>query len=112
LAMLLFFPFFMVTMNGRMVPLQALQTTVPQAEQRGAYLSANSAVMSLGTGLGAWLGGLMLTTDASGHIAGYGAVGWISAGLALCSALWVGRVTSADVQPAAAPASGEPSSAT
>lgn len=107
LAMLLFFPFFMVTMNGRMVPLQALQTTVPQAEQRGAYLSANSAVMSLGTGLGAWLGGLMLTTDASGHIAGYGAVGWIAAGLALCSALWVGRVTSADVMPTVTPASDE-----
>ncbi|MFQ6308858.1 MFS transporter [Lysobacter capsici] len=107
LAMLLFFPFFMVTMNGRMVPLQALQTTVPQPEQRGAYLSANSAVMSLGTGLGAWLGGLMLSTDASGHIAGYGAVGWIAAGLALCSALWVGRVTSADAPPVAAPAGGE-----
>lgn len=107
LAMLLFFPFFMVTMNGRMVPLQALQTTVPQPEQRGAYLSANSAVMSLGTGLGAWLGGLMLSTDASGRIAGYGAVGWIAAGLALCSALWVGRVTSADAPPMAAPAGGE-----
>ncbi|WP_046658405.1 MFS transporter [Lysobacter capsici] len=107
LAMLLFFPFFMVTMNGRMVPLQALQTTVPQPEQRGAYLSANSAVMSLGTGLGAWLGGLMLSTDASGHIAGYGAVGWIAAGLALCSALWVGRVTSADAPPVATPAGGE-----
>ncbi|QWP77139.1 MFS transporter [Lysobacter sp. K5869] len=109
LAMLFFFPFFMVSMNGRMVPLQALQATVPQAEQRGAYLSANSAVMSLGTGFGAWLGGLMLSTDASGHIAGYGTVGWIAAGLALCSAVWVGRVTSADVPaPVAAPAAGEP----
>ena len=102
-AMLLFFPFFMVSMNGRMVPLQALQTTVPDAPQRGAYLSANSAVMSLGIGLGAWLGGLMLTTDAAGHIAGYGLVGWIAAGLAVCSALWVGRVTSADVAPTATP---------
>jgi len=92
-------------MNGRMVPLQALQTTVPRPEQRGAYLSANSAVMSLGTGVGAWLGGLMLSTDASGHIAGYGAVGWIAAGLALCSALWVGRVSAAEAAPAAAPAS-------
>lgn len=108
-AMLFFFPVFMVSMNGRMVPLQALQTTVPQPQQRGAYLSANSAMMSLGTGFGAWLGGLMLTTDASGHIAGYGAVGWIAAGLALCSALWVGRVTPADAAPLAAvePATGE-----
>ena len=103
IAMLLFFPVFMVSMNGRMVPLQALQTTVPQPEQRGAYLSANSAVMSLGTGIGAWLGGLMLSTDASGHIAGYGAVGWIAASLALCSALWVGRVSAADTAPAPVP---------
>lgn len=102
-AMLMFFPFFMVSMNGRMVPLQALQTTVPQAAQRGAYLSANSAMMSLGTGLGAWLGGLMLSTDAGGHIVGYGTVGWIAAALALCSAWWVGRVTSADEPPPAAP---------
>ncbi|MEI2432917.1 MFS transporter [Lysobacter yananisis] len=109
LAMLLFFPFFMVSMNGRMVPLQALQTTVPQPQQRGAFLSANSAVMSLGTGLGAWLGGLMLSTDASGHIAGYGTVGWVAAGLALCSALWVGRVSAADA-PAVATAT-EPAQA-
>ncbi|TDR42028.1 putative MFS family arabinose efflux permease [Tahibacter aquaticus] len=105
IAMLLFFPFFMVSMNGRMVPLQALQTTVPQAAQRGSFLSANSAVMSLGTGLGAWLGGLMLTTDASGHIAGYGTVGWIAAGLALGSAFWVHRVTSAEEHPQQAAAS-------
>lgn len=102
-AMLLFFPFFMVSMNGRMVPLQALQTTVPQASQRGAFLSANSAVMSLGTGLGAWLGGLMLSTDASGRIAGYGTVGWVAAALALCSAWWVGRVSAAEPEPAPQP---------
>lgn len=59
--------------------------------------------MSLGTGIGAWLGGLMLSTDASGHIAGYGAVGWIAASLALCSALWVGRVSAADTAPAPVP---------
>lgn len=104
-GMLLFFPFFMVSMNGRVVPLQALQTTVPQPAQRGAFLSANSAVMSLGTGLGAWLGGLLLSTGARGQIAGYGTVGWIAAALALATALWVGRVTAADAQlPRVAPA--------
>ena len=97
--MLAFFPFFMVSMSGRVVPLQALMTTVPQAARRGAFLSANSAVMSLGTGLGAWLGGLLLSTNADGHITGYGTTGWIAATLALASAAWVTRVTAADAPP-------------
>jgi len=99
ISMLAFFPFFMVSMSGRVVPLQALLTTVPQAARRGAFLSANSAVMSLGTGLGAWLGGLLLSTNADGHITGYGTTGWIAAALALSSAWWVRRVTAADAPP-------------
>ncbi len=97
--MLLFFPVFMVAMSGRMVPLQALQTTVPQAAQRGAYLSAHSAVLSLGTGLGAWLGGLLVSADAGGHLVGYGTAGWVAVTLALCAAWWVGRVVAADASP-------------
>lgn len=104
IGLLVFFPFFMVSMSGRMVPLQALQTTVPQAAQRGAFLSANSAVMSLGTGLGAWLGGLLLTTDATGHISGYGTTGWIAAALALTTAFWVSRVSAAEERPVPAAA--------
>lgn len=103
ISMLAFFPFFMVSMSGRVVPLQALQTTVPQAAQRGAFLSANSAVMSLGTGLGAWLGGLLLTTGSDGHIAGYGTAGWIAAALALGSAFWVSRVSAAEDAPSLRP---------
>ena len=49
-AVVLFFPFFMVAMSGRMVPMQALLTTVPEACRRGAFLSANSALQALGMG--------------------------------------------------------------
>jgi DHA1 family inner membrane transport protein len=56
-------------------------------------------VMSLGTGLGAWLGGLLLSTNADGHITGYGTTGWIAAALALGSAWWVSRVRAAETPP-------------
>src|SRR6202011_3531348 len=68
IALVVFFGFFMVAMSGRMVPMQALLTTVPTPARRGAFLSANSAVMALGTGCGAWLGGLMLSITPDGHI--------------------------------------------
>jgi DHA1 family inner membrane transport protein len=104
-AVVLFFPFFMVAMSGRMVPMQAMLTTVPEPSRRGAFLSANSAIQALGTGCGAWLGGLMLTSTSSGQIAGYGTVGWVAVTLTTLAALWVGRVkTAADKAPVPAAA--------
>jgi DHA1 family inner membrane transport protein len=109
-AVLLFFPFFMVAMSGRMVPMQALLTTVPEPSRRGAFLSANSALQALGTGCGAWLGGLMLTNTPSGQIAGYGTVGWMAVAITMAGVLWVGRVKAAadKAPPAAAEIGPEP----
>ncbi|MGA7778774.1 MAG: MFS transporter [Paraburkholderia sp.] len=102
-AVVLFFPFFMVAMSGRMVPMQALLTTVPEASRRGAFLSANSALQALGMGCGAWLGGLMLSNTADGQIAGYGTVGWVAVALTMVAVAWVSRVKEAsDHSPAAA----------
>jgi DHA1 family inner membrane transport protein len=94
-VMLLFFPFFMVAMSARMVPMQALLTTVPAPATRGAFLSANSAVQAMGTGCGAWFGGLMLSSTANGQIAGYGTIGWLSATCAVLACAWIGRVSAA-----------------
>ena len=93
-AMIAFFPFFMMAMSARMVPLQALLITVPEPASRGAFLSANSSFQSLGSGCGAWLGGLLLSTAPDGSIVGYGTNGWLSVGLSFLVVLWVGRVKS------------------
>ena len=102
LALLVVFPFFMTLVSGRTIPLQALLTTIPQPQKRGAFLSVNSALQQLGSGLGALLGGLTLSTDAAGHISGYGINGWLAAGLSLLTVWWVSRVRSANAAPAAA----------
>jgi len=94
-GVMLFFPFFMVLASGRNIPMQALMTTVPDPSRRGAFLSANAAVQQVGTGLGALLGGLTLTTNAAEHISGYGLNGWIAAGLAVLTVLWVGQIRGA-----------------
>jgi MFS transporter, DHA1 family, inner membrane transport protein len=103
-----FFAFFMVVMSGRMVPMQALLTTIPEPERRGAFLSANSAVQALGMGIGAWAGGLLLANGPNGTITGYGYNGWVAAAFTLVTVVWVAHVkgTGHDTptQPEAAPA--------
>ncbi len=107
-AMLAFFPFFMVLMSGRMIPMQALLTTVPAPHQRGAFLSANSAVQAMGTGCGAWLGGLMLSSPTpAGPISGYGTAGWVAVALSLIAIAWVGRVSADGDRPQAPVAEAE-----
>lgn len=101
IAAICLFPCFMVLVSGRGIPMQALQTTVPEPTRRGAFLSINSAVQSVATGLGAWLGGLMVSIDAGGTFVGFGTNGWMAAFLTCAAAVWVGRVKSAAV-PAAA----------
>ena len=96
---MLFFPFFMVAMSGRFVPMQALLTTIPEPQRRGAFLSANAAVQQLGTGVGAFAGGLLVHTDAGGRLVGYDTIGIIASVLMAFAVWWVGRV-----QPASAPA--------
>jgi DHA1 family inner membrane transport protein len=86
------FVMFMTSMSARNIPMQALLTTIPSPARRGAFLSVNSAIQQLGTGLGAWLGGQWLTTDSAGHIAHYGINGWLAAGIAVFASLWVLRL--------------------
>jgi predicted MFS family arabinose efflux permease len=98
LAVILFFPFFMTSVSGRTIPLQALMTTVPEPSRRGAFLSANSALQQIGSGLGAMLGGLMVHTDSAGHVSGYGTNGWVAAALTVFTMLWIGTVKARPLQ--------------
>ncbi|TXI10444.1 MAG: MFS transporter, partial [Rhizobium sp.] len=91
-VLVLFFPFFMVLVSGRMIPMQALLTTVPAPSQRGAFLSVNSALQALGNGCGAWLGGMMLSTSINGQINGYNTVGLVAIALLMPLLWWVGKV--------------------
>ena len=107
LVLVVTFPFFTIAMTGRMIPLQALMTTVPEPSRRGAFLSTNSALQSVGSGCGAWLGGLLLSTGPGGTIVGYGSNGWVAVALVAFSWLWVARVKPAAVRPSPIPVMAE-----
>lgn len=92
---------FFILVPGRMIPGMAIVTSAAQPALRGTFLSLNSAVMQLASGLAATLGGLIIATDASGRIVGYERVGYLATAMTLVAIGWVGgiRMHGATAQP-------------
>jgi predicted MFS family arabinose efflux permease len=74
---------FFVTSNGRMVPAAALITGTAKAENRGSFLSFNSAVQQLAAGLASFLAGLILAEGINGELVNYDIVGYFAIVLSL-----------------------------
>ncbi len=70
-------------MNARMIPGMALLTSAANPRFRGTFLSLNGAVQSFAMGVAAWVGGLLLHREPSGHVTYY----WLCAVVAALSSL-------------------------
>jgi predicted MFS family arabinose efflux permease len=87
---------FMVMAAGRMVPVQALLLGTARPENRGAFMSVNTAVQHLATGLAPLVAGSLVTIRA-GTMTGFPLVGWFAAGTAAISLVLAGLVRPAPV---------------
>jgi predicted MFS family arabinose efflux permease len=83
---------FFVFVPGRMVPAMAIVTSAVQPRLRGTFLSMNGAVQQLASGSASYIGGAMIAVDASGHIVGYGAVGYLAISATLAAMAFVGQI--------------------
>lgn len=72
-----------IGINSRIVPAQALLTSVPSPQDRGAFMSLNSAIQYLSGGISASIAGLIVYKDASGHIHNYPIIGYVVTGTSL-----------------------------
>ncbi|MFO0825994.1 MAG: MFS transporter [Gemmataceae bacterium] len=87
---------FMVFTSGRMVPAQAMLLGTAQPRVRGAFMSLNTAVQHLSTGISPMIAGLLVTKhDDTGQITGFWLVGIFGAVVTLISMLLAGWVRSA-----------------
>ncbi|QDV68760.1 Purine efflux pump PbuE [Rosistilla carotiformis] len=94
----------MVCNVGRMIPAMAIVTSSVRRERRGAFLSANSSVQHVASGIGAYLGGMIVVESSDGKLENFGTVGWIAAAATLFTLWLVGRVeVASDIDPNAAP---------
>jgi len=78
--------------NGRMIPTQALISSVVHPQQRGGFMSINSSMQQLATGFSAMIGGAIVSKSAEGRIEHYDWVGYFSIALILVSIWLAGRV--------------------
>ena len=73
---------FMVATTGRFVPAIAMITGSAEARHRGGFMSINSCIQSVFSGVGTSIGGLLIVDVANHPLRNYGLNGWVSAGLA------------------------------
>jgi MFS transporter, DHA1 family, inner membrane transport protein len=78
----------MVSNVGRMIPVMALITSSVEPRRRGGFMSANASVQHIASGLGASLGGFIITRGANDRLEHFGTVGWIAAASTLAT-LWL-----------------------
>jgi predicted MFS family arabinose efflux permease len=88
---LIFTSLFFIFSGGRFVPSQALTISAVQPEVRGGFMSLNSSVMQLGSGLAALIAGKIVSKDPSGHLLHYEWLGYITLIFSLAT-IWFSRV--------------------
>ncbi|MBL7781538.1 MAG: MFS transporter [Saprospiraceae bacterium] len=83
---------FFITANGRMVPTQAIVSGVVTPKQRGGFMSINSSVQQLASGIAANIAGAIIAEGPGGRIEHYNWVGYFSVTLIAACIFLAGRV--------------------
>lgn len=83
---------FFIAANGRMIPTQAIVSGVVTPQQRGGFMSINSSVQQLSTGIAANIAGAIVSEGPNGRIEHYNWVGYFSIVLITASIFLAKRV--------------------
>jgi len=79
---------------SRMIPYQALISTLPEPVKRGSFSSVNAAVQQVGGGIASFVAAQLITADADGRLHGMPAVGYVVVATSLTSMVltwYIGR---------------------
>lgn len=69
---------FFVCSGGRFIPAMAMITTIPPEERRGSFMSLNTCVQQLASGLAAYAAGLIIVRAPDGQLLNYPLVGYLA----------------------------------
>lgn len=82
-----------IGINSRIVPAQALLTSVPSPQDRGAFMSLNSAIQYLSGGISATIAGMIVYKDPTGYIHNYPIIGYVVTGTSLIALFLMFRLS-------------------
>ena len=83
---------FFVFVPGRFGPAMALMTGSVSPRLRGSFMSFNASVQQLGSGVAAYVAGLVIGRAGDGTLTRYGWVGWLAAGFTLLAIVLARRI--------------------
>jgi len=86
----------MVSNAGRMIAAMAMITGSVRPQQRGGFMSANSSIQHICSGIGAYVGGLIIVQAADGTMQRFEWVGWIACITTLATLWLAGRLQTVD----------------
>jgi predicted MFS family arabinose efflux permease len=69
--------FLFAAVTSRMIPASALMTAIPAPQDRGAFMSVNSAAMQIAGGAASVVAGLIVTESKTGMIGNYDTLGYV-----------------------------------
>jgi predicted MFS family arabinose efflux permease len=79
---------------GRMVPSSALMTAIPDAQDRGAFMSVSSSLQQIAGGIAAAFAGMIVVQkDKTSPLEHYTTLGYVMTGITLVSIMMVYRVS-------------------
>jgi predicted MFS family arabinose efflux permease len=87
---------FFIFGSGRFIPSTAMITSSVLPQNRGSFMSFNSASRQLANGIAAYLGGLIIAEGPNGELINYDYVGYFAIGMGLISILLSRKIKSVD----------------
>lgn len=70
----------MIGVFGRIIPAQAIMTSLPSMQDRGAFMSVNSSVQQISGGIASVVAGLIVYQSSSGKLLHYNILGYVILG--------------------------------
>jgi MFS family permease len=72
-----------IGISSRMISASALMTAIPEAKDRGAFMSINSSVQQISGGVASVIAGLIVVQTGSGYLERYDILGYVVVGAML-----------------------------
>jgi len=90
---------FMALMSGRGIPAMAMITGSVEPKQRGSFMSLNQTIQNLGSGLGAYVGGLTSHISNQGTLVGFHYNGYLAISSTALAIVLINKIPKAHTQP-------------
>ena len=81
-----------ITINGRVVPAMAIISSTTEPKTRGSFMSFNSSMQQISSGIAASIAGAIVTRNELGQLEHYNWVGFIALGAGVLAIIAAGKV--------------------